>query len=224
MKYDIAGKIIVFFTVFTCSAYILSVLLGSVARTQTKVHDLEYQSNKEMQILSDTYEAEVQALKKEIDRLDKEKTEQDKLIAEQYDLIDTYDQKFDDLHKEVDAYTKVLEREAPKFQLPTTWKGTKSTKQNGGVYGPSGQETYYNLPMDNCVANMRKRGYDAKRYPVWTRKDGAKMFGHYVMVAANWKIRPLGTVIETSIGWGIVVDTGTFVKTSPRGVDLAVNW
>ena len=50
------------------------------------------------------------------------------------------------------------------------------------------------------------------------------MFGHYVMVAANWKIRPLGTVIETSIGWGIVVDTGTFVNDSPRGVDLAVNW
>lgn len=224
MKYNIAGKIIVFFTVFACSAYILSVLLGSVARTQAKVYDLEYQSNKEMQILSDTYEAEVQALKEEIDRLDKEKTEQDKLIAEQNDLIDTYDQKFDDLHKEVDAYTKVLEREAPKFQLPTTWKGAKSTKANGGVYGPSGQETYYNLPMNNCVANMRKRGYDAKRYPVWTRKDGAKMFGHYVMVAANWKIRPLGTVIETSIGWGIVVDTGTFVKDSPRGVDLAVNW
>lgn len=224
MKYDIVGKIIVFFTVFTCSAYILSVLLGSVARTQAQVSDLEYQSNKEMQILSDTYEAEVQALKEEIDRLDKEKTEQDKLIADQKDIIDTYDQKFDDLHKEVDAYTKVLEREAPKFQLPTTWKGAKSTKANGGVYGPSGQETYYNLPMDNCVANMRKRGYDAKRYPVWTRKDGAKMFGHYVMVAANWKIRPLGTVIETSIGWGIVVDTGTFVKTSPRGVDLAVTW
>ena len=224
MKYDIAGKIIVFFTVFTCSAYILSVLLGSVTRTQAQIYDLEYQSNKEMQILSDTYEAEVQALKKEIDRLDKEKAEQDKLIAEQSDLIDTYDQKFDDLHREVDAYTKVLEREAPKFQLPTTWKGAKSTKANGGVYGPSGQETYYNLPMDNCVANMRKRGYDAKRYPVWTRKDGAKMFGHYVMVAANWKIRPLGTVIETSIGWGIVVDTGTFVKDSPRGVDLAVNW
>ena len=224
MKYNIAGKIIVFFTVFTCSAYILSVLLGSVARTQAQIYDLEYQSNKEMQILSDTYEAEVQALKKEIDRLDKEKAEQDKLIAEQSDLIDTYDQKFDDLHREVDAYTKVLEREAPKFQLPTTWKGAKSTKANGGVYGPSGQETYYNLPMDNCVANMRKRGYDAKRYPVWTRKDGAKMFGHYVMVAANWKIRPLGTVIETSIGWGIVVDTGTFVKDSPRGVDLAVNW
>ena len=73
MKYDIAGKIIVFFTVFTCSAYILSVLLGSVTRTQAQIYDLEYQSNKEMQILSDTYEAEVQALKEEIDRLDKEK-------------------------------------------------------------------------------------------------------------------------------------------------------
>lgn len=223
-RYDILGKFIMLTAVFLCGAIVLVNIHSSVAKTQLHISEVEQKSYEEMQAMSYDYSLEIQTLREEIDRLDKEKAEQDKLIAYQNDLIDTYDQKFDDLHKEVDAYTKVLEREAPKFQLPTTWKGAKSTKANGGVLGPSGQETYYNLPMNNCVANMRKRGYDAKRYPVWTRKDGAKMFGHYVMVAANWKIRPLGTVIETSIGWGIVVDTGTFVKDSPRGVDLAVNW
>lgn len=219
MKQDLTitiTKITLLTFILVSSVYVLSIITDFKIKAAARLFDLEQKVP--------VYEAEIQSLKEEINRLDQEKTEQDIVIARQQELIDIYDQKFDDLHKEVDAYTKVLEREAPKFQLPTTWKGAKSTKANGGVYGPSGQETYYNLPMNNCVANMRKRGYDAKRYPVWTRKDGAKMFGHYVMVAANWKIRPLGTVIETSIGWGIVVDTGEFVKTSPRGVDLAVNW
>lgn len=219
MKQDLTitiTKITLLTIILVSSVYVLSVITDFKHKAAARLFDLEQKVP--------VYEAEIQSLKEEINRLDKEKAEQDVIIANQQELINVYDQKFDDLHKEVDAYTKVLEREAPKFQLPTTWKGAKSTKANGGVYGPSGQETYYNLPMNNCVANMRKRGYDAKRYPVWTRKDGAKMFGHYVMVAANWKIRPLGTVIETSIGWGIVVDTGEFVKTSPRGVDLAVNW
>lgn len=217
MKYNsIIIKIVLLIYILVSSVYILSIITDFKVKAAARLFDLEQKVP--------VYETEIQSLKEEVYRLDQEKAEQDVVIANQQELIDIYDQKFDDLHKEVDAYTKVLEREAPKFQLPTTWKGARSTKANGGVYGPSGQETYYNLPMNNCVANMRKRGYDAKRYPVWTRKDGAKMFGHYVMVAANWKIRPLGTVIETSIGWGIVVDTGEFVKTSPRGVDLAVNW
>lgn len=217
MKYNsIIIKTVLLIYILISGVYVLSVITDFKVKAAARLFDLEQKVS--------VYETEIQSLKEEINRLDQEKTEQDIVIANQQELIDVYDQKFDDLHKEVDAYTKVLEREAPKFQLPTTWKGAKSTKANGGVYGPSGQETYYNLPMNNCVANMRKRGYDAKKYPVWTRKDGAKMFGHYVMVAANWKIRPLGTVIETSIGWGIVVDTGEFVKTSPRGVDLAVNW
>lgn len=217
MKYNsIIIKIVLLIYILVSSVYILSIITDFKVKAAARLFNLEQKVP--------VYETEIQSLKEEVYRLDQEKAEQDVVIANQQELIDIYDQKFDDLHKEVDAYTKVLEREAPKFQLPTTWKGARSTKANGGVYGPSGQETYYNLPMNNCVANMRKRGYDAKRYPVWTRKDGAKMFGHYVMVAANWKIRPLGTVIETSIGWGIVVDTGEFVKTSPRGVDLAVNW
>ena len=44
------------------------------------------------------------------------------------------------------------------------------------------------------------------------------------MIAANWEIRPLGTIIETSLGWSIVVDTGTFVEEYPYGVDIAVDW
>ena len=94
-----------------------------------------------------------------------------------------------------------------------------------GVYmGPSGRETYYNLYMGNCVNYMRDLGYDEIQYPYWVRDDGAKMLGNYVMCAANWHIRPKGTIIPTSLGDAIVVDTGDFVSEFPNGVDLAVDW
>lgn len=98
------------------------------------------------------------------------------------------------------------------------------TKERGGYMGPSGRETYYNLYMGNCVAYMRELGYDEILYPEWIRDDGAKMLGNYVMCAANWKTRPRGTIIPTSLGDAIVVDTGEFVTDYPNGVDLAVDW
>lgn len=98
------------------------------------------------------------------------------------------------------------------------------TKERGGYMGPSGRETYYNLKMDNCVAYMRELGFDEILFPYWVRDDGAKMLGNYVMCAANWKTRPRGTLLETSLGTAIVVDTGEFVADYPNGVDLAVDW
>lgn len=98
------------------------------------------------------------------------------------------------------------------------------TKERGGYMGPSGRETYYNLNMSLCVAYMRDLGYDEIEYPYWIRDDGAKMLGNYVMCAANWSIRPKGTILETSLGDAIVVDTGEFVLDYPYGVDLAVDW
>ena len=97
-------------------------------------------------------------------------------------------------------------------------------KYPGGFMGPSGRETYYNLKMGVVVKNMRKIGYSEEKYPYWVRSDGAKMLGVYVMVAANWKIRPRGTILKTSLGSAIVVDTGDFVKDYPKGVDIATNW
>lgn len=98
------------------------------------------------------------------------------------------------------------------------------TVERGGYMGPSGRETYYNLNMGLCVAYMRDLGYDEIEYPYWIRDDGAKMLGNYVMCAANWSIRPKGTILETSLGDAIVVDTGDFVLDYPNGVDLAVDW
>lgn len=102
-----------------------------------------------------------------------------------------------------------------------SWDGPILNRVNGTVKGPSGKETYYNLNMSKVVSIMRNLGYD---YEYWVRDDGVKMFGEYIMCAANLKIRPKGTILETSLGTAIVCDTGGFAKSNPRQIDIAVNW
>ena len=50
------------------------------------------------------------------------------------------------------------------------------------------------------------------------------MLGDYIMVAANLKTYPRGSIIKTSLGMAIVCDTGTFAKRNPYQIDIAVNW
>ena len=98
------------------------------------------------------------------------------------------------------------------------------TKQSGVFYGESGKETYYNLNMNRCISVMRGLGYDEANYPYWIREDGVKMLGDYVMVAADFSIRPRGTLVKTSLGMGIVVDTGTFARYDSTMLDICVTW
>ena len=105
-----------------------------------------------------------------------------------------------------------------------TWTGPKLTKSAGVVYGPSGKETYYNLPMGGIVSSMRNAGYSEADYPYWVRDDGVKMLGQYVMVAAAYSIRPKGTIVESSLGPAIVCDTGGFANSNPTQLDIAVTW
>lgn len=106
----------------------------------------------------------------------------------------------------------------------SSWTGDVLSKSKGVVNGPSGKESYYNLNMTKIVSAMRSAGYSEEEYPYWIREDGVKMLGQYVMVAANYEIRPKGTIIESSLGYAIVCDTGGFVKRNPTQIDVAVNW
>ena len=98
------------------------------------------------------------------------------------------------------------------------------TKSAGVFAGPSGKETYYNLPMGRCISIMRDIGYTVEEYPYWVREDGAKMLGEYVMCAANLAIRPKGTLVESSLGMAIVVDTGSFASGNTTQLDLCTDW
>lgn len=106
----------------------------------------------------------------------------------------------------------------------SSWTGDVLSKSKGVVNGPSGRETYYNLNMTSVINSMRRAGYSEAEYPYWVREDGVKMLGNYVMVAANYNIRPKGSIIESSLGAAIVCDTGSFVKHHPTQIDVAVTW
>lgn len=98
------------------------------------------------------------------------------------------------------------------------------TKSGGVFQGPSGKETYYNLPMGQVINNMRGLGYSVEEYPFAIREDGAKCLGPYVMAAANLNLRPRGTIVETSLGMAIVCDTGGFAASNTYQLDLATDW
>lgn len=100
----------------------------------------------------------------------------------------------------------------------------KLDSRKGVCYGPSGKETYYNLPMGGVIKRMRVHGYTDADYPYIEREDGVKCLGSYVIVAANFEKYRRGEIIETSLGQGIVCDTGTFADIDPDQIDIAVTW
>lgn len=94
---------------------------------------------------------------------------------------------------------------------------------SGGVnYNANGnKETYYNLNMNTVVSNAYANGITGE---YWIRDDGVKMLGSYVMVAACYSVYPYGSLVDTSLGTGIVVDTGGFAESNPYQLDIAVSW
>ena len=101
------------------------------------------------------------------------------------------------------------------------YDGPVLSSSRGTITGPSGKETYYNLNMSGCINIMSGHGFNE---PYWVRSDGVKMYGYYVMCAAGLSIRPKGSIVESSNGLAIVVDTGGFASRNPYQLDIAVTW
>ena len=136
-----------------------------------------------------------------------------KFISEPYTFLkETSDKKSDLLH---------AEKEEPEASQSFTWNGSRLTAGSGVNYGPSGKETYYNLDMTGVIYMMRCLG-NTDEY--WVRSDGCKMLGNYIMIAANLSIHPRGSLVQTSLGTGIVCDTGSFAEEDPNQIDIAVTW
>lgn len=91
----------------------------------------------------------------------------------------------------------------------------------GIIQGPSGNETYYNLDMSFVVSRLQQAGIEGEYY---VREDGVKMYGDYIMCAADFSLRPFGTIVQTSLGEGIVCDTGMFIYFDPYHIDIAASW
>ena len=100
--------------------------------------------------------------------------------------------------------------------------GDHLTKSGGVYYGPNGKETYYNLNMSGVVSIAQSQGIEGE---YWVREDGCKMYGDYIICAADLNVHPRGSLVESSLGTCIVLDTGGFA-TNGSGValDIAVDW
>ena len=126
--------------------------------------------------------------------------------------------------KKAEEAAKKKEEEKKLAVVETSYSGAKLSRSRGSIQGPSGKETYYNLNMTGVVSIMRRQGFSEAEYPYNVRADGVKCLGPYVMVAAHLGKRPRGSKVQTSLGAGIVCDTGGFAANNPTQIDIATAW
>lgn len=147
-------------------------------------------------------------------------------------LIDNINNYKDEMQKEIDSIYEGIEAveiaKAEKKQRQATYTPTTYCASTDGLTASSGvnyygeqKETYYNLNMSRVVDNAKSAGVEGE---YWIREDGVKMMGDKVIVAANQDLYPYGTTVDTSLGEGIVLDTGTFANSNPTQVDIATDW
>ena len=134
-----------------------------------------------------------------------------KVIIERY-YVQTIQQFPEDVFEEEEEILEIVEEDI----LSTLVLSQKL----GRVQGPQEEETYYNLSMDNVVENMRDKGYAEIDYPYYVREDGVKMLGDFIIVATDLDKYPRGTVVQTSLGQGLVCDKCE----TPDTIDIAVEW
>lgn len=96
-------------------------------------------------------------------------------------------------------------------------------KRMGVNYFNGQKETYYNLRMTGVIKLLDDMGIPHGEY--WIRDDGAKMLGDYIMLATDTNRIPKGTIWETSLGTGMIVDHCSGSESYPGvWIDVAVNW
>ena len=140
-------------------------------------------------------------------------------VTEEYIEEDYYEEP-DYEYFEEEAITYYEEEWEP--EQPQVSYGSGLTPQAGVYWYGNQKETYYNLDMSGVISLMGAYGYSYDDY--WIREDGCKMLGSYIMVAANLDIYPRGSLVETSLGTGLVCDTGGFAYYEPYQIDIATTW
>lgn len=230
--------------IITAAAITWMMAFGIMLLTDNKeTSDRLKQITKDVQDIKDSFEAyktineaELESIKADIKAVKENGetyTEQIEGVSEsitklQKDLKD----KVEDLNKKIKAVeeAKAEKKAAEQAVITASYEPTPAYNPptggcltpSGGVHnGPSGLETYYNLPMDGVIQQARNFGIEGE---YWVRDDGVKMYGDYVILACNRDVHPMGTLVETSLGTGISLDTGGFAEGNPTQCDIAVSW
>lgn len=165
--------------------------------------------------LKEEFEKQIQDIEKESRKKQDEPKSVEEMIMEQPDLLN--DVQF--IQNNYNVVTQIVYSKPSFLQYISNVNAL--TASSGVYYGPSGKETYYNLNMSGVIDIMRGMGNNDA---YWIREDGAKMLGDYVIVAADLNKYPRGTILDTSLGKGIVCDTGSFTQNSDTQLDIATDW
>ena len=150
--------------------------------------------------------------------------EEEKRLREQEEepTEEVYEESTEEVYEEP-IYYEAEANEVPVYdQVAITPPTVDCLTPAGGVYWFGEQrETWYNMDVSNICDMAEANGIPGY---YWIRDDGCRMWGDYIIVACNRAVHPYGTLVETSLGTGISLDTGGFAETWPYGVDIAVTW
>lgn len=94
------------------------------------------------------------------------------------------------------------------------------TAKLGTVQYQGHKETWYNLDMSNVIERTDKELGMTGLYNI--RDDGVKCYGQFVIVAADARTHRRYTLVETSLGTGVVLDVHT--ADDPELIDIATSW
>ena len=151
--------------------------------------------------------------------IDKIDTEIDNYIADMNEIAEIEEVE-EDIVAQNNTYVNTTYTETQTIYTQPTCDGVL-TASNGVNYYGNQKETYYNLPMEGVISIAKSQGIEGE---YWVREDGCKMYGDYIIVAANLDTHPRGSLVETSLGTGIVLDTGSFAESNPHHIDIATDW
>ena len=190
-----------------------------------------YKQFREISDRLDNIERNIELLNNEIIILKETASETDAKIDDiDNTLINKIDTEIDNYIADMNEIAEIEELEEDIVNQNNTYVNTTYTQPTGdgvltaskGVnYYGNQKETYYNLPMDGVISIAKSQGIEGE---YWVRDDGCKMYGNYIIVAANLDVHPRGSLVETSLGTGIVLDTGGFATSNPNQVDIATDW
>ena len=192
-----------------------------------------YVDQEQWQIEFDTKAAELESTHSELLELQDYLSEENRTIVDNFSLDSfKYINELEDTNRQfaamrdeaLAAKERQLERQRQQLaaqqqqqqaaqQQSYSGSGSRLTRSSGVNYYNGNKETYYNLDMRGVISNAQSMGIQGN---YWIRDDGVKMYGDYVIVAAQMN---KGTIISTSLGTGIVLDY------CPAGtIDIATNW
>lgn len=206
----------------------ISKLGEQLSKEEKELSKLKQQIKEEKERIAEEQRlAKIQKEKEEAERIAKEKAEKEaKEKAEKEEAKRIADEKAKAEQEAEEAKketTNISTKNSETNTENTSYvpSGAKLTASAGVFQGPSGKETYYNLDMSGVISIAKSQGIKGN---YWVRDDGVKMYGDYVIVAAHLGIRPRGSLIQTSLGMGIVLDTGGFASSNSTQLDIATNW